>query len=320
MQQTGIAIAAGCASVIKPSELSPLQTTVLAQALHRAELPNGVFNILLGRGSDVGDEISASPLIAKISFTGSTATGKLIARAGIETMKRVSLSLTGKSASIILDDADLDIAIPLALNAAFMNNGQACVAGTRLLVPRSHAEDIIERVKSLVEAMVVGDPQDPATALGPLVNRAQFDRVQAFIRRGQAQGATLIIGGEGRPTGLDKGYFVRPTVFADVSNDMDIAQEEIFGPVLSIIAYDSQEQAIAIANASLYGLQAYVFSRQPERAQRLATQLQAGSVLINRISPELLAPFGGVKQSGVGREFGVFGLQAFLEAKSIVSD
>ena len=201
-----------------------------------------------------------------------------------------------------------------------MNNGQACVAGTRLLVPRSHAEDIIERVKSLVEAMVVGDPQDPATALGPLVNRAQFDRVQAFIRRGQAQGATLIIGGEGRPTGLDKGYFVRPTVFADVSNDMDIAQEEIFGPVLSIIAYDSQEQAIAIANASLYGLQAYVFSRQPERAQRLATQLQAGSVLINRISPELLAPFGGVKQSGVGREFGVFGLEAFLEAKSIVSD
>ena len=314
------AIAAGCASVIKPSELSPLQTTVLAQALHRAELPKGVFNILLGRGSDVGDEISASPLIAKISFTGSTATGKLIARAGIETMKRVSLSLTGKSASIILDDADLDIAIPLALSAAFMNNGQACVAGTRLLVPRTHAEDIINRVKSLVGAMVVGNPQDPATALGPLVNRAQFDRVQAFIRRGQAQGTTLIIGGEGRPTGLDKGYFVRPTVFADVSSDMDIAQEEIFGPVLSIIAYDSQEQAIAIANASIYGLQAYVFSRQPERAQRLANQLQAGSVLINRISPELLAPFGGVKQSGVGREFGVFGLEAFLEAKSIVSD
>lgn len=235
-------------------------------------------------------------------------------------MKRVSLSLTGKSASIILDDADLDITIPLTLNAAFMNNGQACVAGTRLLVPRARAEDIINRVKSLVGAMVVGNPQDPATALGPLVNRAQFDRVQAFIRRGQAQGATLIIGGEGRPTGLDKGYFGRPTVFADVSNDRDIAQEEIFGPVLSIIAYDSQEQAIAIANASLYGLQAYVFTRRPERAQRLATELQAGSVLINRISPELLAPFGGVKQSGVGREFGVFGLEAFLEAKCIVSD
>jgi aldehyde dehydrogenase (NAD+) len=314
------AIAAGCASVIKPSELSPLQTDVLTQALHRADLPRGVFNILLGRGSDVGDEISTSPHIAKISFTGSTATGKLIARAGIETMKRVSLSLTGKSASIVLDDADLDTAIPLVLNAAFMNNGQACVAGTRLLVPRTQAKGIIDRVKSLVGAMVVGNPQDPATVIGPLVNQAQYDRVQGFIRRGQAQGATLITGGEGRPIGLGKGYFVRPTVFADVSSDMVIAQEEIFGPVLSVIAYDSEEQAIDIANASIYGLQAYVFTRRPERARRLAARLQAGSVLINRIAPELLAPFGGVKQSGVGREFGVFGLEAFLEAKSIVSD
>ncbi|WP_339508306.1 aldehyde dehydrogenase family protein [Pseudomonas sp. RL_35y_Pfl2_P42] len=314
------AIAAGCASVIKPSELSPLQTDVLAQALHRADLPKGIFNILLGRGSDVGDEFSTSPHIAKISFTGSTATGKLIARAAIETMKRVNLSLTGKSASIVLDDADLDTAIPLALNAAFMNNGQACVAGTRLLVPRKHAQEIIDRVKYLVGAMVVGNPQDPATVIGPLVSQAQFDRVQAFIRRGQAQGATLITGGEGRPISLDKGYFVRPTVFADVSGDMDIAQEEIFGPVLSIIAYDSQEQAIEIANASVYGLQAYVFSRQPEHARSLAARLLAGSVLVNRIAPELLAPFGGVKQSGVGREFGVFGLESFLEAKSIVSD
>ncbi|MCG6576979.1 aldehyde dehydrogenase family protein [Pseudomonas sp. AF32] len=314
------AIAAGCASVIKPSELSPLQTDVLAQALHRAGLPEGVFNILLGRGSDVGDEISTHPQVAKISFTGSTATGKLIARAGIETLKRVSLSLTGKSASIMLDDADLDTAIAQALNAAFMNNGQACVAGTRLLVPRTQAKHIIDRVKNLVGAMVVGNPRDPATVIGPLVNKAQFDRVQHYIRRGLAQGATLIAGGEGRPIGLDTGYFVRPTVFADVSNDMDIAQEEIFGPVLSIITYDSQEQAIEIANASPYGLQAYVFSRQPQRARQLAARLQAGSVLINRITPELLAPFGGVKQSGVGREFGVHGLEAFLEAKSIVAD
>ncbi|SCX66075.1 aldehyde dehydrogenase (NAD+) [Pseudomonas sp. NFACC32-1] len=314
------AIAAGCASVIKPSELSPLQTDVLAQALHGAGLPEGVFNILLGRGSDVGEEISTNPEVAKISFTGSTATGKLIARAGIETMKRVSLSLSGKSASIILDDADLDIAIPLALNAAFMNNGQACVAGTRLLVPRRQAKLIIDRVKNLVEAMVVGNPQDPSTLIGPLVSQTQYDRVQGFIRRGLAQGAKLVIGGEGRPVGLDRGYFVRPTVFAEVSNDMDIAQQEIFGPVISIIAYDSQEQAVEIANASLYGLQAYVFSRRPERARHVAAGLQAGSVLINRIAPELLAPFGGVKQSGVGREFGVFGLEAFLEAKSIVSD
>jgi aldehyde dehydrogenase (NAD+) len=314
------ALAAGCAAVIKPSELSPLQTDVLAQALHRAGLPNGVFNILLGRGKDVGDELSSSPHIAKISFTGSTATGKLIARAGIDTMKRVNLSLTGKSASIILDDADLDTALPQAVNVAFMNNGQACVAGTRLLVPRAEAQGVIERVRSLVEALVVGPPQDPATVIGPLVNQAQYERIQHFIRRGLAQGATLIVGGEGRPAGLDRGYFVRPTVFADVDNDMDIAREEIFGPVLSIIAYDSEEQAIDIANASDYGLQAYVFTRQAPRARRVAARLQAGSVLINRIAPELLAPFGGVKQSGVGREFGVFGLEGFLEAKSIVQD
>lgn len=314
------AIAAGCASVIKPSELSALQAQVLAQALHRAGLPNGVFNILLGRGSDVGDEISTSPDIAKISFTGSTAPGKLIAHAGIETMKRVSLALTGKSASIVLDDADFASAIPLALNASFMNNGQACVAGTRLLVPRHRLKEVIEQVKTLVDALVVGDPRDPATAIGPLVSRAQYDRVQGFIRRGQAQGATLIAGGEGRPVGLNQGYFVRPTVFADVSNDMDIARQEIFGPVLSILTYDTEEEAIAIANASLYGLQAYVFTQQPERGERIASRLQAGTVLINRIAPELLAPFGGVKQSGIGREFGVFGLEAFLEAKTVVVD
>ncbi|RON57805.1 aldehyde dehydrogenase family protein [Pseudomonas frederiksbergensis] len=314
------AIAAGCASVIKPSELSALQTQVLAQALDRAGLPNGVFNILLGRGNDVGDEISTSPHIAKISFTGSTSTGKLIAHAGIETMKRVSLALTGKSASIVLDDANLDTAIPLALNAAFMNNGQACVAGTRLLVPRAALNNVIERVKTFVGAMVVGDPHDPATAIGPLVNQAQYDRVQGFIRRGLEQGATLVIGGEGRPAGLEKGYFVKPTVFADVSNEMDIAREEIFGPVLSILVYDHEEHAIDIANASPYGLQAYVFSQDQKRAERIASRLEAGTVLINRIVPELLAPFGGVKQSGVGREFGVFGLEAFLEAKTVAAD
>jgi aldehyde dehydrogenase (NAD+) len=314
------AIAGGCAAVIKPSELSALQAHVLAQVLHRAELPKGVINIVLGRGSDVGDELSTSPHVAKISFTGSTTTGKLIARAGIESMKRVNLSLTGKSASIVLDDADFDTAIPLALNAAFMNNGQACVAGTRLLVPRTRVKEVIERLKILVEALVVGDPHNPATAIGPLVNQAQFDRVQGFIRRGREQGATLVCGGEGRPSDLSRGYFVRPTVFADVDNEMDIAREEIFGPVLSIIAYDDEEQAVAIANGSVYGLQAYVFSRQQERALRLAARLEAGSVLINRIAPELLAPFGGVKQSGIGREFGVFGLEGFLEAKSVVSE
>ncbi|MDR6378807.1 aldehyde dehydrogenase family protein [Paraburkholderia caledonica] len=313
------AIAAGCASVIKPSELSPIQTMVVAEALHDAGLPPGVFNILLGRGADVGDEISTNPGVAKISFTGSTPTGKLIARAGLETMKRVSLSLTGKSASVLLDDADLSSAIPLALNAAFMNNGQACVAGTRLLVPRSRLDEVIEQVKAAVATMRVGDPRDPSTVVGPLVNRAQYDRVQRFIRRGIEQGALLVTGGEGRPAGLDKGYFVNPTVFAGVRNDMDIAREEIFGPVLSILEYENEDDAIRIANDSVYGLQAYVFSSQTGRAERVASQLEAGTVLINRIKPELLAPFGGLKQSGLGREFGVFGLEAFLEPKSIVS-
>lgn len=313
------ALAAGCASVIKPSELSPLQTQVVAEALHDAGLPAGVFNIVVGRGSDVGDELCTHPDVAKISFTGSTATGKLIARAGADAVKRVSLALTGKSASIVLDDADLASAVPLAVNAAFMNNGQACVAGTRLLVPRTRLDEISERVRSVVAGMRVGDPRDPATAIGPLANRAQYERIQHFIRRGLEQGATLIAGGEGKPEDSSAGYFVKPTVFANVRNDMDIAREEIVGPVLSIITYDDEEEAIRIANDSIYGLQAYVFSSQAERAARIATRLEAGTVLINRIAPDLLAPFGGVKQSGNGREFGVFGLEAFLEPKTIVT-
>ena len=311
------AIAAGCASVIKPGELSPIQTQVIAEALHDAGLPAGVFNILLGRGADVGDEISTSPGIAKISFTGSTPTGKLIARTGVDSMKRVSLALTGKSASIVLDDADLTSAVPLALNAAFMNNGQACVAGTRLLVARARFDEIVELVKATVATLRVGDPRDPSTAIGPLVNRAQYDRVQGFIRRGREQGATLVVGGEGRPDGLERGYFVKPTVFADVHNGMDIAREEIFGPVLSILTYENEEEAIHIANDSIYGLQAYVFSSQRERASRIASRLEAGTVLINGTKPELLAPFGGFKQSGIGREFGVFGMEAFLEPKTV---
>lgn len=313
------ALAAGCASVIKPSEMSPIQTQVVAEALHEAGLPAGVFNIVVGRGSDVGDELSTHPDVAKISFTGSTTTGKLIARAGAETMKRVSLALTGKSASIVLDDAELSSAVPLAVNAAFMNNGQACVAGTRLLVPRARLDEIVERVRTAVAGMRVGDPRDPATSIGPLASRSQYERVQHFIRRGLEQGATLVVGGEGKPDGLSTGYFVKPTVFASVGNDMDIAREEIFGPVLSIISYDDEEEAIRIANDSIYGLQAYVFSSQAERATRIATRLEAGMVLINRITPELLAPFGGFKQSGIGREFGVFGLEAFLEPKAIVA-
>jgi aldehyde dehydrogenase (NAD+) len=313
------AIAAGCASVVKPSERGPLQAQAVTEALHDAGLPPGVFNVLLGRGSDVGDEIAASAGIAKISFTGSTQTGKLIARAGVESMKRVSLALSGKSATLVLDDADLAAALPLALNAAFMNNGQACVAGTRLLIPHAHMKAAVEQVRAAVAALRVGDPRDPATAVGPLASQAQFDRVQHFIRRGLAQGAALVAGGEGRPDGFERGWFVRPTVFAEVRNDMDIAREEIFGPVLSMIGYGDEAEAIDIANDSPYGLQAYVFSSDAQRALRVASRLRAGTVLVNRIVPELAAPFGGVKQSGIGREFGVFGMEAFLEPKTIAA-
>jgi aldehyde dehydrogenase (NAD+) len=311
------ALAAGCASVIKPSEFSILQTRVVTEALHAAGLPAGVFNVVVGRGADVGDELATHADVAKISFTGSTATGKLIARAAIGTMKRVSLALTGKSASIVLDDADLSVALPQAVNAAFMNNGQACVAGTRLLVPRARMDEVSEHLRTIVAGMRVGDPRDPATRIGPLASLAQFDRIQRYIRRGLEQGAALVAGGEGKPAGLDAGFYVKPTVFANVSNDMDIARDEIFGPVLSVIAYDDEDDAIRIANDSVYGLQAYVFSSRTERAAGIAPRLQAGTVLVNRITPDLLAPFGGVKESGIGREFGKYGLEAFLEPKTV---
>ncbi|AZF05479.1 aldehyde dehydrogenase family protein [Pseudomonas sp. R5-89-07] len=313
------AIAAGCTAVIKPSELSPVQTQVITEALHSAGLPDGLFNVLLGRGRDVGDELSTNPKVAKISFTGSTPTGKLIARAGLDSLKRVSLSLTGKCASILLEDADLASAIPLIVNAAFMNNGQACVAGSRLLVPSQRAAEVIAAVKAFVDTLVVGDPWRPDTSLGPLASAAQFDRVQRFIRQGLEQGARLVAGGAGRPDGIDRGYFVKPTVFSEVKSSVAIAQEEIFGPVLSIMTYDCEEQAVEIANDTIYGLQAYIFGNDHDRANRMACELEAGTVLINRAAPELLAPFGGVKQSGIGREFGVSGLEAFLEAKSVVS-
>jgi aldehyde dehydrogenase (NAD+) len=313
------AIAAGCACVIKPSELSSIQTQVIAQAIHEAGLPPGVVNIVTGRGAEVGSEISTHPGIAKISFTGSTLTGKAILRAGAETMKRVSLALTGKSATLILEDADLAEVIPLALSAGFLNNGQACIAGTRILVPRTRLAEVVELVKTTVAALQVGDPRDPATAIGPLVNQAQYDRIQHFIRAGLEEGATLVAGGEGRAEKLVRGYFVRPTVFADVRNDMKIAREEIFGPVLCLLTYEDEDEAVRIANDSAYGLQAYVFSSDLERAHRVAARLEAGGVMINAIRPALTAPFGGFKQSGLGREYGIFGLEAFLEAKTIVS-
>ncbi len=312
------AIAAGCTAVIKPSEMSALQTRVVTEALHAAGAPAGVFNIVTGRGEVVGAAIVDSPDIAKISFTGSTAVGKGIVRAAADTLKRVTLELGGKSPVVILDDADFDAAVPLALMAGFANSGQACIAGTRLLVPRSRLADFESRIAAAANAVVSGDPSDHGTDVGPMVSRKQWDRVQGYIRKGTEEGARLIAGGEGRPEGHTRGWLVRPTVFTDVRNDMTIAREEIFGPVLSIIAYDDEEHAIAIANDTPYGLQAYVLSADTARARRVASRIDAGRVLINTLSHEPKAPFGGFKQSGLGREYGSFGLEAYLEPKALL--
>ncbi|HWJ36720.1 MAG TPA: aldehyde dehydrogenase family protein [Steroidobacteraceae bacterium] len=310
------ALAAGCTAVVKPSEMSALQTQVVTKALHEAGLPAGVFNIVTGRGEVVGAEIVSHPDVAKISFTGSTAVGKSILRAGAETMKRITLELGGKSPTVILDDADLSRAIPLALDAGFMNSGQACIAGTRILVPRSRLREVEELAKAAVGRIKTGDPRDPENTVGPMVSQRQWDRVQRYIRIGIDEG-TLLAGGEGRPEGLD-GWFVRPTLFTNVRNHMTIAREEIFGPVLSIIPYADDEEAIAIANDTVYGLQAYVLSGDMERARRVADRIVAGRVLINTLAHEPMAPFGGFKQSGIGREYGTFGLEAFLEPKSLL--
>jgi len=313
-----MAIAAGCTTVIKPSEMSAIQTRIVAEAFHEADLPAGVINIINGRGDVVGTELSTNPDVARISFTGSTGTGKIIARQALDTMKRVSLALGGKSPTILLEDADFEKAVPAALNIAFQNNGQACIAGSRLLVPHKRLAQVIELARAAVAGMKVGDPADPATTIGPMANRNQFDRVQGYISRGLEQGAMLVAGGAGRPRGLDRGYFVQPTVFANVSNDMDIAQEEIFGPVLCIITYRDEDEAVAIANDSAFGLHAYVFSSDTQHAQAVARRLEAGRVAINGMQHDPLAPFGGYKQSGVGREFGTFGLESFLEAKTVM--
>ena len=313
------ALAAGCTAVVKPSEMSAIQTCIVTEALHEAGLPAGVFNIVTGRGETVGAEISAHPDVAKLSFTGSTAVGKAILRAGAETLKRVTLELGGKSPVVILDDANFDEVVPLAIQAGFMNSGQACIAGTRILVPEQRLAEFEARVQAEVARIQSGDPRNPQTSVGPMVSRKQWDRVQRYIRIGNDEGARLIAGGEGRPEGLHAGWFVRPTIFSDVTNDMTIAREEIFGPVLSIIPYRGTEEAIAIANDTPYGLQAYVFSADAKRAREVASRIEAGRVLVNTLAHEPAAPFGGFKQSGIGREYGTYGIEAFLEPKAILS-
>jgi aldehyde dehydrogenase (NAD+) len=312
------AMAAGCTAVIKPSEMSAIQTRIVTEALHEAGVPAGVFNIITGRGEVVGATMSAHPDIAKISFTGSTAVGKTILRAGADTLKRITLELGGKSPFIVLDDANFDEAVPLALQAGFMNNGQACIAGTRILVPQQRLAEFEMRIRAAAEKTQSGDPRDPATVIGPMVSEKQWNRVQRYIRIGIDEGARLLTGGEGRPDGLKSGWFVRPTVFTDVHNDMTIAREEIFGPVLSIIAYRDLEEAIAIANDTTYGLQAYVVSADAAKAREVVSRIDAGRVMINAITHDPAVPFGGFKQSGIGREMGTMGLEAYLEPKSVM--
>jgi aldehyde dehydrogenase (NAD+) len=312
------AVAAGCTVAIKPSELSALQTQVWLESVHAAGLPRGLCNVVTGRGEIVGAELVRNPDVAKISFTGSEAVGRSIMRDGAATMKRITLELGGKSPNILLDDADLDKAIPTALAIAFMNSGQACVAGTRLLVPKTRLDEVKVAVLKAIPAFPVGDPADPKTAVGPMVTQKQYERVQSYIRKGIAEGAEVLVGGEGHPAGLEAGNFVKPTVFVNVRNDMTIAQEEIFGPVLCVITYEDENDAIRIANDTTYGLHGYVSGTDLQRARRVASHILAGRVAINGMLDDQQAPFGGFKHSGVGREFGTFGIEAFLEPKAIL--
>lgn len=312
------AVAAGCTVVVKPSELSSLQTQVLVETLHEANLPKGLLNVVTGLGTVVGAELVRNPDVAKISFTGSVTVGEQIMRDGAKTMKRVTLELGGKSPTILLDDAALDQAIPSALVMAFLNSGQACAAGTRLLVPKNRLDAIKRSIRDAMRSFSVGDPADPKTAIGPMVSQKQYERIQSYIRKGIEEGAEVLVGGEGHPEGLEAGYFVKPTVFVNVRNDMTIAREEIFGPVLSVIAYESEDEAIRIANDSQYGLHAAVLGAEPQRARRVASQIRAGRVVINNMTDDPQAPWGGFKYSGVGREYGQYGIEAFLEPKAIL--
>jgi len=312
------AVAAGCTVVLKPSEMSSLQTRVMIEALHEAGLPKGLLNVVTGLGNVVGAELTRNPDVAKISFTGSVAVGQKIMSDGAATLKRVTLELGGKSPTILLDDADLGKAIPSALIMAFLNSGQACAAGTRLIVPKKRLDAVKRAILDAMSAFTVGDPADPKTAIGPMVSQKQYERIESYIRKGIEEGAEVLVGGEGHPEGFEAGYYVKPTVFVNVKNNMTIAQEEIFGPVLCVIAYDSEEEAIQIANDSKYGLHGAVLGTDLARARRVASQIRSGRVVINNMIDDPQAPWGGFKYSGVGREYGRYGIQAFVETRAIL--
>lgn len=312
------ALAAGCTVVLKPSELSPFSAQLLAQILHDAGTPPGVFNMVTGAGETVGAAIAAHPGIDMVSITGSTRAGVLVAQAAAPTVKRVTQELGGKSPNILLDDADFARVVPLGVAAGLRNVGQSCSAPTRMLVPQDRLAQVEQLAADAALALRVGDPVDPATDLGPVANRAQFDKVQQMIELGLAKGARLVCGGTGRPDGLTRGFYCRPTIFTCPDHRMTIAQEEIFGPVLCIIPYVDEEDALRIANDTIYGLGAHVQSADLDRARRVAGRIRAGQVHLNHPAWDGFAAFGGYKQSGNGREYGRFGLEEYLETKAIL--
>lgn len=315
--KVGPALATGCTMVLKPSEIAPMSGLLFTQIMHEAGVPAGVYNMVNGDGPTVGQALATHPDIDMVSFTGSTSAGIAVARAAADTVKRVSQELGGKSPNIILADADFTRAAAEAARLCFSNSGQSCNAPTRLLIPADRQDDVIAIAAKVAQQVVVGDPRAAATTIGPVVSQGQYDKIQRLIEAGIAEGARLVAGGPGRPEQLNRGYYVRPTIFANVRNDMTIAREEIFGPVLSILPYSDEEEAIAIANDTIYGLSSYVTAGTLDRAREVARRIRAGMVHINGAPSDLAGAFGGYKRSGNGREWGKFGFEDFLEIKSI---
>ena len=315
--KVGPALTAGCSVVVKPSEVTPLTSFVLAEIVDSLDLPAGVFNLVTGYGPVVGEAIAAHEDVDMVSFTGSTRAGRRVAEVAAQTVKKVALELGGKSANVILDDADLKTAVGYGVANCYLNSGQTCSAHTRMLVPREKLAEAEQIAAAAAEKAKPGDPFEEGTRLGPLVSEAQRERVRNYIEKGEEEGAKLVAGGTEPPEGLEKGYFVRPTVFSEVKPDMTIAQEEIFGPVLSIIPYEDEDEAAEIANSTIYGLDGGVWSADPERAKAFARRMRTGQVQINGATFNPIAPFGGYKQSGHGREYGRYGIEEFLEVKSI---